>query len=174
VKRKGWVGNSSTSSFVCSGCGNTAAGHNLCLADIDWTRCVNDHTLCYDCQDSDLEAVYEEIFIGEFGEEYYDHPDFCDFEDHFLYGSPEATCPICRFELANEEDLRLYFVKTTDITEADVFAKVKKMNRRRRKLYDSEYVMHVVSTLDIDIAKLLVELKERFETYGAFLEWLEQ
>jgi len=61
---------------------------------------------------------------------------------------------------------------TSGITEEEVFAEIKQANKRRKKLYDGEYVTYVYAKKGIQEADLLKELKEKFGTYKAFLESL--
>jgi hypothetical protein len=44
--RKGFVSNSSSSSFTCDVCGSTESGMDLCLSDIGMSECENGHTIC--------------------------------------------------------------------------------------------------------------------------------
>ena len=46
IKRKGWVSNSSSSSFICDVCGEVASGYDACLSDFEMTRFTCDHTVC--------------------------------------------------------------------------------------------------------------------------------
>ena len=44
--RKGFVSNSSSSSFVCDFCGTAEGGFDACLSDFEMSRCENDHIFC--------------------------------------------------------------------------------------------------------------------------------
>ena len=45
-KRKGFVSNSSSSSFVCDVCGNDVSGMDMCLDEAEMAECKNGHTVC--------------------------------------------------------------------------------------------------------------------------------
>ena len=53
-----------------------------------------------------------------------------------------------------------------------VFAKIKAINKRRKKLYDSEYITHVCETFDLNDDILLAELKDKFETFDKYKDFL--
>lgn len=44
--RKGFVTNSSSSSYICSVCGTLEGGYDCCLSDIGMKECINGHTFC--------------------------------------------------------------------------------------------------------------------------------
>ena len=46
--RKGFVSNSSSSSFVCDFCGSVESGYDACLSDFDMSMCEHGHTFCND------------------------------------------------------------------------------------------------------------------------------
>ena len=46
--RKGFVSNSSSSSFVCEYCGSEASGWDMCLSEAEMVRCIHDHEICQD------------------------------------------------------------------------------------------------------------------------------
>ena len=45
-KRKYFVSNSSSSSFICEICGRTETGFDACLSDFGYVECENGHTFC--------------------------------------------------------------------------------------------------------------------------------
>ena len=96
--------------------------------------------------------------------------DFCS-EDGY-YEVPECMCPICQFIEYSEYDLSAYLLKEYDISRDEVFAEVKKLNKRRRKLYENEYITYVCKKFDLDPAEIVAGWKERFNTYRAFKNWL--
>ena len=63
-------------------------------------------------------------------------------------------------------------MKTTPFTLEEVFEEIKKVNRRRKKVYDNEYVEYVMKTLEITADQLLQELKTKFPKYTDFLKHL--
>lgn len=51
--RSDFVTNSSSSSFICSACGNVEAGYDMSLSDANMVECENGHTICeYHVSDS--------------------------------------------------------------------------------------------------------------------------
>lgn len=154
--RLGFVSNSSTSSFVCEICGHQEAGSDsVGMDEYGFIECVNNHTIC---MDEALEGL-SEIEHGETEE--------C---EEYPYAVPEKYCPICNFHVLSQKDMRRYFLKESGISEAEVFEEVKKFNKRRKKLYDAEYVRYVMEKKKIFENDLIAELKGKFSTYSEFLE----
>jgi len=153
--RTGFVSNSSTTSYTCDLCAHTEAGYDsVGIEDFGFWSCENDHVVCFDC-------VPEEQMM-----------DFLD-EDEGYYMVGTGACPVCRFEVASNGNLARYLLKETGIDRDEAFAEVKKVNRRRKKLYDHEYVSYVARVKDIDVNKLLSDLREQFGgDYRAFLRSL--
>ena len=58
------------------------------------------------------------------------------------------------------------------VSREEVFAEVKKINKRRRKLYDSEYNMYVCKKFDLNPTEIVGTWKEKFGSYNAFERWL--
>lgn len=152
--RQGFVSNSSSSSFICDVCGETVEGRDLCLDEAEMYRCVNEHTFC------------ESEALGEVEENSEDEDGW----DGDNYNIPEKNCPICNFVEASNSDIGKYFEKIYGITRESVFEEVKKINKRRKKLRDYEYVEYVCRTKEINMQDLLVDLKSRFKDYASFLE----
>ena len=63
-----------------------------------------------------------------------------------------------------------YLEKKYGVSRADVFAEVKKVNRRRKKLYDSEYITHVCKMHDLDPIQIASGWKTEFGSYREFSE----
>jgi hypothetical protein len=149
--RLGFVSNSSTTSFTCCVCGETETGMDVSLYDIDWYQCVNEHCLC---PDDLLEDVPESD-----DEEWRDH-------------IPEACCPVCKFTIFTDKDLANYLERLTNVSRADAFAQVKQANKRRKKLYDNEYVMYACDVKGLTREGITNQIKQTFTTYrdlGRFL-----
>jgi hypothetical protein len=96
--------------------------------------------------------------------------DFC--SEGGYYDVPECVCPICQFIEYSEYDLSAYLLKEYGISRDEVFAEVKKLNRRRRKLYENEYITHVCQKFDLNPTEIVAGWKERFGTYSEFKQWL--
>lgn len=74
--RKGFVSNSSSSSFVCCITGATEGGYDVSLYDCGMVECEKGHTFIY--------HNYPEVV------------DWCDSNDnHYGYGISEEVCPVC-------------------------------------------------------------------------------
>jgi len=128
----------------------------------------------YNSNDNDRPAIYYKIKCGEASKddieeafEYWSER----YSDGWEYEMEEKYCPICQMiEFANS-DLADYLEKRTDATREEAFAEVKKLNKRRKKLYDNEYVMYACQKSGIAMEDLVTEIKEKFSTYAAFSEY---
>jgi len=154
--RAGFVSNSSSTSFTCELCNATESGYDSAgIEDFGFFRCRNDHTICFDCVPEN--EVVEHI----------------DDDDEGYYGVDPAVCPICSFEIPSNKDMAVYLLRMTGIPRETAFAEIKKVNRRRRKLYDFEYVAYVVRVQGLDINAVLAGLRDKFDgDYAEFLKSL--
>lgn len=143
--RKDFVTNSSSSSFVCDICGAVESGWDYSLSEVGMVECVNGHTIC---ESEMLQALM----------------------DDDRYNIPEESCPICQFIEYSQNDMAQYLEKKYGVSRADVFAEVKKVNRRRKKLYDSEYITHVCKMHDLDPIQIASGWKSEFGSYKEFSE----
>lgn len=157
--RVGFVSNSSSSSFVCSICGEEVSGYDMSLEDAGMKQCVNNHCWC-DSHDEDEKGettaqdrkqiiMKKEAFsyLDEDDQEEFkkmtDDDEIIDFiESHDLaederYELPEEDCPICQFKILETQDIATYLMKT-----------VKKESELR------------------------AELKSKFKTYAKFLNFI--
>lgn len=195
--RKDFVTNSSSSSFVCDICGRTASGWDMGLSECDMMECANGHVFCCDealefpSKEEMIKVILENewnkksqynwsahtsvatVYTEEELNEFYDSDLFFDFysrEGH--YNVPESVCPICQFVEYSESDLSSYLLKEYGVPRDEVFAEVKKLNKRRRKLYENEYITYVCKKFDLNPAEIVASWKEKFNTYSAFQRWL--
>lgn len=90
------------------------------------------------------------------------------------YGIPEECCPICQFIEYSNKDLAKYLEREYKVSRDEVFAKVKQLNKRRKKLYDSEYVTEVCSRFHLNPAEIVAGLKDRFGTYSRFYDFIHK
>lgn len=177
--RTDFVTNSSSSSFVCDVCGRETSGYDLCMCDADMVECENGHTFCTyemlnaaredmvkayclldDAKESDVEDVSDNDLVRLFtGRE-------------FGYEIPECFCPICQFTTYSDEDLSNYLEKQYCVSRAEVFAEIKKINKRRKKLYNSEYITEVCRRYNLDPMQIVAGWKETFGTYKKFMQYL--
>ena len=85
---------------------------------------------------------------------------------------PEDMCPICQFIEYSDYDLCKYLEKTTGIEREEAFAEVKKYNKRRKKLYDSEYITYVCQKCNLNPVEIVCQWKDKFGTYENFKKFL--
>jgi hypothetical protein len=143
--RTGFVSNSSSSSFVCEICSHSETGYDASPDDLGFAVCVNEHIFC---------------------EEHLLHTD-CERED---YEYPEDCCPICQFIEYSQPELAQYLLEKYGVARDDVFAEIKQLNKRRKKLYNYEYIDYVFKKFNISDEEILKELKTKYGTYTNFLD----
>ena len=164
--RKGFVSNSSSCSFTCEVCGHSEAGSDSIGAEeYGFTHCSY-HELCLDCLMKERPEEPDE----EQGQEAWDAWAKATEEGYMV--TPEC-CPICQFDVLSSVDTKRYLKKIFGVPEEEVFAEIKKLNKRRRKLYDHEYVSHVMLKQQLDGAKLLAKVQDKFSTYEEFRDYLK-
>lgn len=195
--RLDYVTNSSSSSYVCEICGRTESGWDLCLSECDMMQCINGHVFC--CNEAldmpskeemiktileneyNIESRYD-YFSSKYHETVYSEEQLLEMDESELffdfynpegyYEIPECMCPICQFIEYSEYDLSAYLLKEYKIPRDEVFAEVKKLNKRRKKLYESEYITYVCKKFDLNPTEIVTGWKERFGTYSKFYHWL--
>ena len=195
--RKDFVTNSSSSSYVCEICGRTESGWDMGLRDCDMMECVNGHVFCCDealempSKEEMIKVILENeyniktsynYFFGKSSQTIYSEEQLSEMDDDELfydfynpeghYEVPECMCPICQFIEYSEYDLSAYLLKEYKIPRDEAFAEVKKFNKRRRKLYENEYITYVCKKFDLNPTEIVAGWKERFNTYSAFKQWL--
>lgn len=68
--RLDFVTNSSSSSFICTVCGEEASGMDLSLSDAEMFRCVNGHTICDSHSDESMDDKNpKDIMISHYEDE---------------------------------------------------------------------------------------------------------
>jgi len=174
-RRSGFVSNSSTSSFTCDICGEAYTGWDACPSEFECSTCEFEHVMCDEhlldaetpmvdgCQhkfDREANKFCPECGIGAKVE--YDDEDYMS----------SAFCPICQFQTYSEYDMAKYLEKTRKISRDEVFAKIKEMNKRRKKLYNAEYITHVCEKFELTDKILLDEVKEKFGEYQKFYDFI--
>ncbi len=178
--RKDFVTNSSSSSYVCEVCGRSEEGRDLCLSEAGMYECENGHTFC---EDEIVESpnykeflqqaiIDDEELLSELDSMSEDELEDFAIDYEFRYYIPEKYCPICNFLAYSDYDMSAYLLKTKGIAREEVFKEIKKVNKRRKKLYDSEYILHVCSKFNLTEKDLIDEVKNQFSTYKKFEEYL--
>jgi len=192
-KRHGFVSNSSSSSFTCCICGARESGWDASWSDFGWNCCEHDHQFCCDALKVDYDKVKEfkkEYLIKDITEyakkypsEEYDKQvtqlkegeDFLEeCWDEWTEGANicELECPVCQFEAPDYGEIAKYLLKEYSIPRDEIFAEVKAKNKRRKKLYDLEYVDTICERKGITVDILIKQLKEEFTEYNLFLDSL--
>lgn len=190
--RQGFVSNSSSSSFVCDICSNTQSGWDLSYDEADMFECEFGHVMCNSHANKDIDDLSDEeileILEREVERTTYRKDEFKEclkklkegdvtevmedlqesMEWRYGYNIPEICCPVCNFEHASYKDLAKFLEKENILSRDEVFAEIKKINKRRKKLYDIEYVERVCLKLNKPILKLLGEIKEKYKKYSEF------
>lgn len=175
---------------MCEICGRTESGWDFTCADVDMVECVNGHIFC---QSEMLplpskEELIKMIVDNEMNIGYYDPSEDCSVEelhdmdkdelfsrfcsDNGYYNVPECVCPICQFVEYSEHDMSRYLEKEYHVSREEVFENVKQFNKRRKKLYDSEYITEVCRRFNLNLTEIVASLKDRFGTYAAFRKYL--
>ena len=182
--RKDFVTNSSSSSYVCEICGRSDGGFDVSLRECEMVECENGHTICQD----EMLDVSREKLLKYFEQEF----DYATFEENknssdevliemlldrdtlsdFVYNIPECFCPICQFIEYSEYDLSAYLLKEYGVSRDEVFAEVKQFNKRRKKLYENEYITYVCKKFDLNPTEIVAGWKEKFGTYKKFKDSL--
>ena len=118
--RKGFVSNSSSSSFVCDVCGEQASGWDMSYDEAEMVCCKNGHEFC------------EKHLLGEDTLEVLQDEEREDFDEDWRYETPTEFCPVCQLQLVIDSDLIAYLLKITTKTRGIVAREVKE----KFKTYD--------------------------------------
>lgn len=192
--RSDFVTNSSSSSYVCEICGRTESGWDMGLSECEMMECVNGHIFCCDealenPSKSDLIKMIlenewnKDIWVSrEDGRKDYTEEELMTMDEDILFNEfcseggyyevPECVCPICQFIEYSEYDLSAYLLKEYGVSREEVFAEVKQLNKRRKKLYENEYITYVCKKFNLNPAEIVSEWKTKFNTYNEFSKWL--
>ena len=144
--RTGFVSNSSSSSFICDTCGETFEGMDLCPTDAEHYECCNGHIFC------------DKEVLGEVDEDL----------DEYGGSVRVELCPCCSFKIVAERDTRKYLEKVYNISSAEVFEEIKKLNKRRKRIYDGEYITYVCQRFNTNTDVIEEEIRVKFKTYDEF------
>jgi len=150
--RQCFVANSSSSSFVCEICGASETVMDGCAEDVGMIYCENEHLICdeHRLNSDDME------------------------NDDYGRVIPESACPICQFQEYSQHDMVEYLKQIYKVDWAEVFAKIKEVNKRRKKLYNHEYITEVLTRNDLSDTAILATWRETYKTYAEFKEVLRK
>ena len=146
--RKGFVSNSSSSSFICEVCGNVESGYEASCDDMDFAQCENGHEFCRDHIKSMTEEKAKSILAKIKENTKYVDEDFLEMEEadqietlmeldlrYFSSGTmsemgydelPEELCPICALEALSDSDILDYILKEHGSSREFVIEKARK------------------------------------------------
>jgi hypothetical protein len=190
--RQGFVSNSSSSSFICCICNEEVSGWDYCLEDAQMYSCENGHTFCESHMDeiSIIEKAKSTLELMKECEDNEKHDellnlinlgdeskieDFLSNNDDYEFRSelPSKFCPICSFKVLIDEDIVEYLKKDTSIKQSEAFAEIKKENKRRKKLYPSEYIAYVCKKVNKTREGVVEEMRAKFNNYEELYKFLE-
>jgi hypothetical protein len=103
--RKGFVSNSSSSSFICEVCGEIEGGWDASLSDVGMFECENGHVFCEGHALHDYDSNHEDY-------------DGC-------YDVPAKYCPICQMEAINDTTLLSFLIAQDGVKRSDLETKIK-------------------------------------------------
>lgn len=181
--RKDFVTNSSSSSYICEICGDVESGMDMGLLEAGMVECVNGHIIC--SRHTDMDSMSKEDIIAlilkqeqfDFTEEDLKDKSREDLLEDCLtdygYGLLEEMCPICRFDEYSEDNLAAFLLKEYKVDREVVFSEIKKFNKRRKKLYDSEYITYVCQQFNLNPIEIVNSWKTRFGTYKDFKNFIK-
>lgn len=119
--RKGFVSNSSSSSFICDVCGEQSSGWDMTYQDAEMVCCKNGHEFC---------EVH--LIGGNKTLERLEDEDREDYDEEWRYELPIEYCPICQMEVVTDSDMVKYLLKSLGKTSKDA----KKDIRDQFKTFD--------------------------------------
>ena len=148
--RKGFVSNSSSSSFVCDVCGNVESGYDASASEVGFANCENGHEFCEDhivrnLSDDQIRGLIKRIIeSGDAGEDFSEMPEAEQFEEirgvlenkymntnsfeeyGFDYELPEECCPICSMQHIPDSEVLTYILKSHEFTRQNMMEKIRR------------------------------------------------
>jgi hypothetical protein len=153
--RKGFVSNSSSSSFICDICGEEVSGMDIDLAEMEMYECENGHVFCEAHLDDDydeLEAIREYILNcaylmkekteeekkeiknlekDELVEKYEDY--FCEMRYEF----PSKFCPLCTLKHITKDTLLQYILSENNKTKQEAEEEMRRKYSNEKQFFNS-------------------------------------
>jgi hypothetical protein len=114
--RKGFVSNSSTSSYVCGVCNGQWAKHDLCISDVEHMMCQHGHIFC---EEHLIRTMQRMLFPGM------DDEPFDETEEFDTYDVPEANCPVCQFKVLQTPDVGSYYLRDRGVSREQLAEEIK-------------------------------------------------
>lgn len=197
--RKGFVTNSSSSSFICDVCGEVFDGYDVSLSDFDLVECENGHTICeseliknVNYKDFILKRIIEDDYVKtkfenylnnlivdetieenqELDEDYY--KDFVDRYMDFRYSVPEEYCPVCQYKIINLENVKSYLIKKYKLNINELKKEINEINENNGlNIYRQEYIDYICKKYNTTIDCTIKEIKEKFPSFSNFMEYIK-
>ena len=187
--RKDFVTNSSSSSYICEICGEEQSGWDISLEECEMFECENGHVLCQEhmlnpSREEQINEILKNDYWNKETREYdikytrekleaMDDDELFDLLVGDIYAVPECLCPICQFEEYSANDMARYLLTKYKVSKDEVFAEIKKQNKRRRKLYDHEYIAYVAEKYNLKLGDIQAQWKNEYGSYREFNKSLE-
>lgn len=145
--RKGFVSNSSSSSFVCNACGETASGWDMDLSEAGMRECENGHTYCISHETKDFPeltveekrevlATYSKKYENADDDDVNDEYDAGEYDyDRRYYESPSEICPCCNLEKVTQKDLLNYLFHIVGKAQDDIEQEMRNRFETIKQMY---------------------------------------
>lgn len=88
--------------------------------------------------------------------------------EEWCYEMPEEFCPICQFEEYSSRDMANYLFAEYKVPKSEVFDIIKKKNKRRKKVYDFEYINFVTEKFGLHLEDIQASFRKKYNTYSEF------
>lgn len=139
--RRGFVSNSSSSSFTCDVCGEVAMGMDLGMEEADMWECQKGHCFCDEHKELPIDAKVMKEFMLSYSyieddekakikamddeevEEYFEENE--DYEYEIRHELPGRLCPLCSFIDIDYDEATEYLMKKNNLTKDTLLAKIR-------------------------------------------------
>lgn len=133
--RKGFVSNSSSSSYICDVCGEAKSGWDIGLDELDMVECKNGHIFHdSECVNPRGVADWDDICsqVAREGEGLTDDDEIDEYISELRYEFPIDYCPICQLKIIPNLHMLNYLLVKEGIKRSDLEEEINK----RFKTYD--------------------------------------
>ena len=166
--RNGFVSNSSTSSFTCDICGYNEAGYDLSLSDINMCSCENGHTFCEDEMKVEFGSEEFKLLILNCEEYKYNKNIKEEFKKRFNKDIKDSTEEERKLFVEDDilEDVRyeVRYETPPSICPCCNFDNISKNDLKK----------YFFKKHNMTNEKLSKEIKEKFNNYNQFKEWINK